>query len=129
MPDQHEPKLLQALLVLLGVVAIVAGLFTVVTGSAGMPGTNESTANVESELRFYAVFWVGFGVLALRAARAPDRETSLIRGLALFLFLGGAARLVAWLATEQPDAQFLILMALELGLPVFMVWAQARARS
>lgn len=91
-----------------------------------MPGDSSATPNVESELRFYATFWTGFGVLALYAARRPEQETLLLRGLSLFLFLGGIARLFAWLGSDRPDTQFLVLMALELGLPLFIVWAQAR---
>jgi hypothetical protein len=109
-------------------VAFVAGLITVFTGTGSMPGDNPTTPNVESELRFYSTFWVGFGVLALYAARRPERETMLLRGLSLFLFLAGIARILAWLASDRPDPQFLVLMGLELILPVFIVWMQARVR-
>jgi hypothetical protein len=124
-----EPRLrglLRVVLLLLGAVAVVAGLFTVATGTSGMSGASSATPNIESELRFYAVFWSAFGVLALLAARSPERQSSLVRGLALFLFLGGVARGFAWLASARPDTQFLVLMGLELGLPVFIVWAQTR---
>jgi Domain of unknown function (DUF4345) len=117
---------LRGLLTALGAVTVVAGLYTVLTGTAGMAGDNGATANVESELRFYSVFWTGFGVLALHAARRPEREATLLRGLALFLFLGGLARIPAWVASDRPDAPFLVLMGLELTLPFFIVWAQAR---
>jgi hypothetical protein len=117
---------LQVLLVALGAVAFVAGLVTVFGGAGGIPGDNPATPNLESELRFYATFWTGFGVLALYAARRPEREAMLLRGLALFLFLAGTARIFAWLASDRPDTQFLVLMGLELILPAFIVWAQAR---
>jgi hypothetical protein len=125
-PRDRLRTALQILLVALGAVAFVAGLVTVFTGTGGMPGDSRATANVESELRFYATFWTGFGVLALYAARRPERETNLLRGLVLFLFLAGLARALAWLDSDQPDTPFLILMALELTLPLFIVWAQAR---
>jgi hypothetical protein len=110
----------------LGAVACLAGLLTVLTGSGGMPGDSRATANVESELRFYATFWTGFGVLALYAARRPEREGRLLRGLSLFLFLAGVARAFAWLDAGRPDTEFLVLMGLELSLPLFIIWAQAR---
>jgi hypothetical protein len=120
---------LRTLLAALGTIAFVAGLVTVFTGTGGMPGDNPTTPNVESELRFYSTFWTGFGVLALYAARRPERETMLLRGLSVFLFLGGIARIFAWLASDRPDPQFLVLMGLELTLPVFIVWAQTRVRN
>jgi hypothetical protein len=122
----HLRTALQILLVALGLVAFVAGLVTVLGGTDAMPGDSRATPNVESELRFYSAFWTGFGVLALYAARRPERETNLLRGLSLFLFLGGLARIPAWIASDQPDTQFLVLMGLELTLPLFIVWAQSR---
>jgi uncharacterized protein DUF4345 len=117
---------LQILLVALGLVAFVAGLVTVFGGTDAMPGDSRATPNVESELRFYATFWTGFGVLALYTARRPERETNLLRGLSAFLFLAGLARVFAWLDSDRPDTPFLVLMGLELTLPLFIVWVQAR---
>ena len=117
---------LQVLLVVLGGVAVVAGLVTVFAGTDAITGDSRATPNVESELRFYATFWTGFGVLALHAARRPEQETTLLRGLSLFLFLAGVARIFAWLATDRPDTPFLVLMGLELALPPLIVWAQAQ---
>lgn len=128
-PKSTYPRLrtaLQGLLVALGAVAFVAGLVTIFAGTGGMPGDSRATPNVESELRFYSAFWSGFGVLALYAARRPERKPLLLRGLALFLFLGGLARIPAWIASGQPDTPFIVLMGLELALPLFIVWAQAR---
>ena len=119
--------LLRVVLFLLGIVALAAGLFTTMTGTSGMPGDSSATPNVESELRFYSVFWSAYGALALLAARRPEHHASLVRGLALFLFLGGVARAIAWAASAQPDTRFVVLMGLELGLPLFMLWAQARS--
>lgn len=126
MREERLRAALQILLVALGSVAFLAGVYTVLTGSGGMAGDSRATPNVESELRFYAVFWIGFGVLALYAARRPGRETALLKGLALFLFLGGLARIPAWIDSGRPDAQFLVLMGLELLLPLFMVWSAVR---
>lgn len=124
-PDRLRTAL-RVLLIALGLVAFVAGLLTVFAGTGGMPGDSRATPNVESELRFYSTFWTGFGVLALYAARRPERETLLLRGLSLFLFLAGLARVLAWLDAGRPDTPFLVLMGLELALPLFIVWAQAR---
>jgi uncharacterized protein DUF4345 len=105
---------------------VLAGLYTVLTGTGGMAGEGRASANVESELRFYSAFWAGFGVLALHAARRPEREAALLKGLALFLFLAGVARVLAWLASARPDDPYLVLLGLELTLPFFIVWAQPR---
>lgn len=78
MSERRVPSLLRVLLTLLGLVALIAGLFTVATGTDGMPGNSTATPNVESELRFYSVFWSAYGVLALLASREPERRITLI---------------------------------------------------
>jgi hypothetical protein len=48
---------LQAVLVILGLVALGAGLVTVLTGSASVLDAPEAAPSLDSELRFYAA-WV-----------------------------------------------------------------------
>jgi len=53
-------------------VAVVAGAATVLAGGDSIPGTGDLGANAESELRFYAVLWIGAGLfLAHLAPRVP----------------------------------------------------------
>jgi hypothetical protein len=54
---------LQLLLTVLGLVAVAFGLLTVFTGGAGVLRGGEVSANVDSELRFYAAWYAGAGLL------------------------------------------------------------------
>jgi hypothetical protein len=113
----------------LSVIPIVAGLATVVLGADSVPAPNDAPANVESELRFYSVWWIGAGLfLAWLAPRVEERALEL-RAFCALLFLSGLSRLLAAAATDWPSAGQLTLMGVELVLPVVLVTWQARVLS
>ena len=80
--------------------------------------------DADSELRFYAAFWMAFGVLAIRAARDPYAPGSATPWLALVFFLGGCGRLLSLILVGAPHPFFTALMALELALPplLYVLW-------
>ncbi len=85
-------RLLQALLTTVGLVAMATGAFALVTGSSGMPGEIEANATVESELRYFAAFWIAYGAVAFRTASRVATATTAVRALALAMFIGGVGR-------------------------------------
>jgi hypothetical protein len=119
---------LQGIVAGLGAVAIATGLLALVGGANALPGEEAASATTESALRFYACFWIAYGVVALRVAPHAVRETLIVRGIALVMFLGGIGRALAWIAEGQPHALFVVLMVVELvGAPLLIAW-QAKAR-
>ena len=126
MSSERETRLLRALFALIGVTAIVTGLFVVLTGSSGQVDGSQAAPSVESELRFFAVFWIAYGVAALRVAPRADREIFMVRALAAFLFLGGLARAIAWIADGKPHGLFIGLLVLELLIPPVILGLQHR---
>ena len=130
MPNLTSKLLLQVLVAALGVVAVAAGAFAVLTGANGMPGEAAASASVESELRFFAVFWIAYGVVALRTARRVELETTTVRALALALFAAGLARVVGWIAVGRPHTLLVALMIVELvGPPLVVIWQSRVARA
>jgi Domain of unknown function (DUF4345) len=117
-------KLLKLAFYVGGVVATTAGLHTVLMGSKSLPGRQRLDAVVESELRFYAAFYVAYGGLLLHIAPRADQDSTAVRGLAGALFLAGLARTGAWFAVGRPDRKQVGLLMLELGLPPIVVVAQ-----
>ena len=120
-------KALRVLLTVLGVVAIVTGLLVVIGGSGVLPGEKGAIgATAESELRFFAAFWVAFGAFALYVAPRAAVETTLLRIVALAIFAGGVGRALAWLSAGPPHPLFAILTVAELAGPPLLVAWQAR---
>ena len=126
MSFRSSKRLLQALFAALGVVPILTGLFAVLTGPGGQVDGEAVNASVESEFRFFASLWIAFGAVALWVAPRVDRETRVVRALALILFSAGLARAIAWIAAGTPHWSFLLLLCLELLLPPLILYLQAQ---
>lgn len=120
-------RALRALLLGGGVVATAAGMHTVVVGGKSLPGRRLANPVLESELRFYATYYVAFGLAALRVAPRADRDANAVRALAGTLFLSGLARAGGWLAAGRPHRLQRTLLAIELALPPTMIALSARA--
>ncbi len=120
---------LQALWGTFGVVAVIAGSMSVALGSAVQVDAGTVSPSMESELRFYAAWYVVAGVLALRTVPRIAVERATIRILCAGLFVGGAARLVGAIVVGWPPTMLVVLMALEFVIPAVVVpWQAAVAR-
>jgi len=116
---------LQAFLMFLSLGAMTFGGLTAVLGAVSVEGVVTAPASLDSELRYYAVWYVMAGVLVLRAVRRIEAETTLIRIVGAALFAGGCVRLLSILSAGAPHAVYLWLMGGELVLPLVMVPWQA----
>ena len=127
--EGRSERLLRGLLRVVGLVAILTGVFAILTGAAGMPGDVDADPSAESELRYFAAFWVAYGVVALLTAPRVATATAAVRGLALAMFVGGLGRAIAWIAVGRPHGLFVALMAIELtGPPLVVSWQSRVAR-
>jgi hypothetical protein len=118
--------------VLIGAAIMVAGAGAVGASAEGVfnaiSGSSELSppwpATMDSELRFYAALFVGFGLLCLRAARNPAQHGKDVPWLMLAFFAGGLGRALSWVSVGAPHPFFLTLMAVELALPpiILMLW-------
>lgn len=118
---------LRTLLYVGGVVATAAGMHTVTTGGRSVPGQDVANTSVESELRFYAAFYVAYGLVALRVAPRAGHDTTTVQALAGALFLAGLARAGGWLLVGAPHPAQRALLAIELAAPPAIIALQARA--
>jgi hypothetical protein len=120
---------LQAILTILGLVAVVFGTLTVFTGGAGVIGGGEVSASVDSELRFYAAWYAAAGVVMLRAVPRVESAGTTIRALCAVLFIAACARVLSILLVGAPHPVFLALMVIEFVIPAVVVpWQAAVAR-
>jgi hypothetical protein len=120
---------LQATLTILGVTAVTFGALTVLTGAAGVVAGGPVSASVDSEMRFYAAWYLAAGVLLLRTVARVESEGATIRAICAVLFLAACARVVSLLAVGAPHPIFLVLMAIEFAIPAVVVPWQAAVAS
>ena len=123
----RQSTALRRTLTVLAVVPIVAGASTVILGSDSVPSPGDPSANLESELRFYSVWWIGAGLFVLWLAPRVHERTRELRVFCALLFLSGCSRLLAAAETDWPSTGQIVLMVIELTLPVVLVAWQARA--
>lgn len=126
MADLRVRRGLQLTLRALGTVAVAAGTRGVVRGASEVPNPGAVSANVDSEYRFYAAWYPVFGVLLLRAARAPEREAVLIRACGAGSLLAATGRLLSVREHGTPHPSQRLLLGLELLIPAVIVPWQAR---
>lgn len=89
-------------------------------------------ANIDSELRFYAVLWLAYGFLALWVAQALEARLVWLRIMLLVFFAGGVGRALSHFALGAPHPLFSVLMWVELLLPPALLglsYAQSKART
>ena len=119
---------LRGFLYFFGAVAIVAGAWTVVAGSESIPSAGDLNANVESELRFYATWWIAAGVFLVWLAPRVAEQTRALRVFCALLALAATARVLAVLETDWPSTGQTILMGVEYALAVLLPAWQVRAQ-
>jgi thiol:disulfide interchange protein len=122
-------RVLQILLAALGIVAIPAGLVAILGGAATIPGGGSVSESVDSELRFYATFWVVLGGVALWLVPRVGSETTIVRIVGGAVFAAGIARVISLVSVGAPHWSQVVLMAIELLLGPILVGLQARIAS
>jgi hypothetical protein len=123
---------------ILQLVTAVLGLIPVVTGIVAMAGVDDPlyaslglprSPLLDSNLRFFAGVWTGFGIALLWLVPSIERQTALFRAIWGAVFLGGVGRLLSVLLVGFPPIPFLGFTALEIiGAPLFIYWQEKVAR-
>lgn len=112
---------------LFGLVCAVIGMAHVAIGPAAIPGGVVTNATMDSEDRFYATLFVGFGAALIWCGRDLATRGRLFHVLLAVFFAGGIARLVSVAQVGLPSPLFQFLTGVELVLPVLLWWWYARA--
>ena len=116
---------LKGLLGLLSLVMIVAGSVTVVMGAESVLREGSFTTDIDSELRFYAVWYVAAGIMLARAVPRVESEALTIRLVGGAFFAAGCARALSWAVVGKPHVSQVVLMVIELCLPFVIIPLQA----
>lgn len=108
-------------LILFGLVCAGIALAHIIHGPSVIPGSIPGNATMDSEDRFYATLFLGFGIAQVWAALDLATRRGAILALQATFFAGGTARVFSALAVGSPGALFVFLGSLELIIPP-LVW-------
>jgi uncharacterized protein DUF4345 len=84
------------------------------------------TPNVDSELRFFAPFFVAYGVLVYLCAKHLRTHLYYVPHLLGIFLIGGLGRGLSYVFIGPPHPMYLALMAIEIGLPVLFYFVYTR---
>ena len=118
--------LLRSFVWLFGVVCCLIALTHIVLGPSSIPGSIPGNAIMDSEDRFYATLFLGFGGGLIWCSGDILQRGRLFEALLLVFFLGGVARLISAAVVGPPSPLFICLGGLELILPPLLVWWRRR---
>lgn len=107
---------------LFGGVCMAIALAHIAIGPAAIPGSVPVNATMDSEDRFYATLFLGYGAAMIWCSRALAERRRCFGALLLVFFLGGIARIISAIAVGPPNMLFIILGGVELLLPPIL-WA------
>ena len=99
------------------VLGIASGAATIAGGSHIIPGDGRPSPSIESELRFFATWWLAAGVFVAWVLRDLERRGRELRAFLALVVLAGIARALAWADAGRPATLFVVLMVIELVLP------------
>jgi hypothetical protein len=117
------PKLLSALIMIFGIVCCFIAIGHIAIGPPIIPGAIPVNATMDSEDRFYATLFLGFGAALMWCSRDLKTRHSLLGALLVTFFLSGVSRIISVIAVGWPNHLFIFLGALELLLPpLFWYW-------
>lgn len=117
--------MLRWFLILFGAVCTGIALVHIAFGPASIPGSVPVNAVMDSEDRFYATLFLGFGLAHIWAAQDLIQRRGVVLAMQAVFFAGGIARIISLLAVGSPGPLFLFLGALELIIPP-VVWLALR---
>lgn len=115
---------LQILLGAVGAVAAIAGTHTVARGTGGVTGrlAPSGDASVDSELRFFAAWYVIAGIVMMRAARKPEYEAATVRLVSCGWAIAAAGRLLSLKASGRPHPLYSALTGAEVAIAACLGW-------
>jgi hypothetical protein len=119
-------RFLRGFVLLFGAVCCAISLAHIAVGPAAIPGALPVNPTMDSEDRFYATLFLGFGLALIWCARDLHQRSQIFAFLLLIFFAGGCARVVSAAMVGLPSTLFIALGMLELLLPP-LLWAGHRA--
>lgn len=115
--------ILKYVIFIFGITCIGISLLHILIGPSAIPGSVPVNATMDSEDRFYATLFLGFGAALTWCSQDLRNKGMVLKVLLLVFFLGGVARAISALQVGLPNTFFQLMWVLELTLPPLLwIW-------
>jgi len=119
-------EVLRQVVRVLALAPIGTGAAAALFGTAIIPDVKSVDPSVESEMRFFAVWWVGAGIYLYTLAARIEVAGKELRVLCALLFSSGCVRWLSVAVDGWPHPIFVTLASVEVALPVLLVVWQSK---
>jgi hypothetical protein len=120
---------LRLVVLVFGAGCALIALAHIALGTRAIPGQVFVNPTLDSEDRFYAAFFLAFGVALIWCSLDLLKRGGAFRVLLVPFFIGGIARVISAALVRLPDPLFVALTAVELILPPLLWWWHHRTLS
>jgi hypothetical protein len=111
---------LSGVLIVLSVVAAATGLMCFFQGAKSVPGADHVNPAIDSDLRFYSAYWLGYSALCAWVALNLPERIDWVPFLAVTLLLSATGRLLSLTQTGSPGRLYTLYMAAEFAIAVVL---------
>ena len=121
-------RALQVTMVVTASIPLVIGLLNFALGAGRFVPPDQITANLDNQLRFYAVWFTSVFFLSVWCAQNLDIAGPVMRIMFTAMAFGGVARLYSISQFGLPEPPMLVAIAIEIGVLAFLPWHAAVMR-
>ena len=122
-------RALQITMLVTAAIPLVLGIVNLIFGAQRFVAANEVTANLDSQLRFYAVWFAGLFFLTLWCVRNLEIAGPVMRIMFITMAIGGVARIYSLGTVGIPDVPMIGAIVIEIAVLAFIPWHAAYMRS
>ncbi len=113
---------LQIILAIMSLIPLKYGIMNMINGAAAFLPPEQVTPALDSQFRFQSAYYFGLALIIWWMIPNIEKHKGLFRIIIGVIFLGGLARVYSYFTIGAPPSSMLGGMALELLLPLVIVW-------
>ena len=119
---------LQITLLVVAAIPLVLGIMNFFVGAGGFVPADQITASLDSQLRFYAIWFTAVFFLMIWCVRNLEIAGPVMRIVFIVMAVGGVARLYSMSQLGVPEVSMIGATAIEIGVLAFIPWHAAFMR-
>lgn len=115
-------RALQMSMLTAATIPLVLGIVNLVSGAGRFVPVEQINANLDNQLRFYAVWFTAVFFLTIWCVRNLEIAGPVMQIMFVVMALGGVARLYSMNVVGLPDPPMLIATFIEIAVLLFIPW-------